>query len=115
MFCDRRGDRLTPYTELRKFPDGTERATVHLPYCCFPAYRTDGRVTAGMSSPSVGRADVVARPPSIASGLLYGLGFGGFIDGVEHFRPASFARVAANSDSRRGGDLRLAPRAGALR
>ncbi|QDU21920.1 ThuA domain-containing protein [Urbifossiella limnaea] len=37
------GDRLTPYTELRKFLDGTERATVHLPYCCFPAYRTDGR------------------------------------------------------------------------
>lgn len=37
------GDRLTPYTELRKFPDGTEKATVHLPYCCFPAYRTDGK------------------------------------------------------------------------
>jgi uncharacterized membrane protein len=35
-----------------------------------------------MSSPPVGRADVVARPPSIASGLLYGLGFGGFIDGI---------------------------------
>lgn len=37
------GDRLTPYTELRKFPDGTETATVHLPYCCFPAYRADGK------------------------------------------------------------------------
>lgn len=37
------GDRLTPYTDLRKFPDGSEQATVHLPYCCFPAYRTDGK------------------------------------------------------------------------
>lgn len=37
------GDRLTPYTELRKFPDGTEKATVYRPYCCFPAYRTDGK------------------------------------------------------------------------
>jgi trehalose utilization protein len=36
-------DRLTPYTEMRKFPDGTEKATVYLPYCCFPAYRTDGK------------------------------------------------------------------------
>ena len=35
-------DRLTPYTELRKFPDGTEKATVSLPTCCFPAYRADG-------------------------------------------------------------------------
>jgi trehalose utilization protein len=39
----KREDRLTPYTALRKFPDGTVRATVHLPYCCFPAYRTDGK------------------------------------------------------------------------
>lgn len=37
------GDRVTPYTDLRKFPDGTETATVHLPICCFPAYRTDGK------------------------------------------------------------------------
>jgi trehalose utilization protein len=36
-------DRVTPYTELRKFPDGTAKATVYLPYCCFPAYRTDGK------------------------------------------------------------------------
>jgi trehalose utilization protein len=36
-------DRLTPYTELRKFPDGSEKATVYRPYCCFPAYRTDGK------------------------------------------------------------------------
>lgn len=36
-------DRLTPYASLRKFPDGAVGATVHLPYCCFPAYRTDGK------------------------------------------------------------------------
>ena len=36
-------DRLTPYTEWRKLPDGTEKATVHLPYCCFPYYRADGK------------------------------------------------------------------------
>ncbi len=36
-------DRLTPYTDLRKFPDGPDKATVYLPYCCFPAYRTDGK------------------------------------------------------------------------
>lgn len=35
--------RVTPYTDLRKFPDGRTRATVQLPYCCFPAYRTDGK------------------------------------------------------------------------
>jgi trehalose utilization protein len=37
------GDRLTPYIDLRKFPDGTEKASVYLPNCCFPAYRTDGK------------------------------------------------------------------------
>ena len=37
------GDRLTPYTDLRKFLDGSEMATVFLPYCCFPAYRADGK------------------------------------------------------------------------
>jgi trehalose utilization protein len=39
----RADERPTPYTALRKFPDGAVRATVHLPYCCFPVYRTDGR------------------------------------------------------------------------
>ena len=34
---------MTPYTDLRKFPDGGEKATVFLPYCCFPAYRADGK------------------------------------------------------------------------
>src|SRR3954464_8767093 len=32
---------------------------------------------------SAGRASAPPRPPSIASGLLYGLGFGGFVDGIE--------------------------------
>ncbi len=36
-------ERLTPYVWWRKFPDGTERAAIHLPYCCFPAYRGDGK------------------------------------------------------------------------
>lgn len=35
--------RITPYTAVRKFPDGNEKAEVHLPYCCFPAYRGDGK------------------------------------------------------------------------
>jgi len=36
-------DRITPYTDIKKFPDGTEKATVYLPLCCFPAYRADGK------------------------------------------------------------------------
>ena len=35
--------RLTPYDDVRKFPDGGVKVTVHLPYCCFPAYRADGK------------------------------------------------------------------------
>ena len=35
--------RLTPYVSWRKFPDGRTTATVHLPLCCFPAYRGDGK------------------------------------------------------------------------
>ena len=35
--------RLTPVVVPRKFPDGTTRLTVHLPICCFPAYRADGK------------------------------------------------------------------------
>jgi trehalose utilization protein len=35
--------RLTPYVSSRKFPDGHVAATVHLPLCCFPAYRGDGK------------------------------------------------------------------------
>jgi trehalose utilization protein len=36
-------ERGTPYAALRKFPDGVTWAAVHLPYCCFPEYRTDGK------------------------------------------------------------------------
>jgi len=35
--------RVTPYVSWRKFPDGLAKATVHLPLCCFPAYRGDGK------------------------------------------------------------------------
>jgi len=35
--------RLTPYLSWRKFPGNVAKATVHLPYCCFPAYRGDGK------------------------------------------------------------------------
>lgn len=35
--------RLTPYVAVRKFPDNEEKFEVHLPYCCFPAYRNDGK------------------------------------------------------------------------
>jgi trehalose utilization protein len=35
--------RLTPYARQRKYPDGRVKLTVHLPYCCFPAYRADGK------------------------------------------------------------------------
>jgi len=35
--------RVTPYLSWRKFPDHVAKATVHLPYCCFPAYREDGK------------------------------------------------------------------------
>jgi trehalose utilization protein len=35
--------RLTPYSEQRKYPDGRLKLTVHLPYCCFPAYRHDAK------------------------------------------------------------------------
>ncbi len=36
-------DRPTPFTAVRKFPDVRVKAEVHLPYCCFPAYRADGK------------------------------------------------------------------------
>jgi trehalose utilization protein len=38
-----RDARLTPYASLRKFPDGPVKAELHMPYCCFPAYRNDGK------------------------------------------------------------------------
>ena len=36
-------DRPTPFTEIRKSPDGSIKAKVFLPWCCFPAYRNDGK------------------------------------------------------------------------
>jgi trehalose utilization protein len=39
----KRDARLTPYNEVRKFPDGRVKVTVHQPFCCFPAYRGDGK------------------------------------------------------------------------
>jgi trehalose utilization protein len=35
--------RVTPYAVQRKFPDGVTKVTVYEPYCCFPAYRPDGK------------------------------------------------------------------------
>ena len=34
-------DRVTPYIQEHKFPDGRIVLDVHLPFCCFPAYRHD--------------------------------------------------------------------------
>ena len=34
---------VSPRLSYRKFPDNKIKATVHLPYCCFPAYRNDGK------------------------------------------------------------------------
>jgi trehalose utilization protein len=35
--------RVTPYVSWRKFPGHVTKATIHLPFCCFPAYRADGK------------------------------------------------------------------------
>jgi trehalose utilization protein len=35
--------RPTPYVVLRKFPGGVTKVRVRQPYCCFPAYRADGK------------------------------------------------------------------------
>ncbi len=34
---------VTPFVSWRRFPGHAARATIHLPYCCFPAYRNDGK------------------------------------------------------------------------
>ena len=36
-------DPPTPYVSWRKFLGHKAKATLHLPYCCFPAYRNDGK------------------------------------------------------------------------
>ena len=38
-----RDTRLTPTTDVQKFPDGRVVVKLHLPNCCFPGYRTDGK------------------------------------------------------------------------
>jgi trehalose utilization protein len=35
--------RLTPASDVRKFPDGRVQVRLHMPNCCFPAYRNDAR------------------------------------------------------------------------
>lgn len=39
----KREAKLTPFAQPRKFPDGRSKVVVHLPNCCFPAYRPDGK------------------------------------------------------------------------
>ena len=55
-----RDGRLTPASDERRYPDGRVEVTLHLPNCCFPAYRTDGK-------PSVLR--VLDRRHPLAAGL----------------------------------------------
>ncbi len=35
--------RLTPYTVERRYPSNKVDVELHLPFCCFPSYRTDGK------------------------------------------------------------------------
>ncbi len=37
--------RVTPYVDERKYPDGKVVIDLHLPNCCFPAYRNDGKAS----------------------------------------------------------------------
>ena len=39
----KRDTRLTPAADVQKFPDGRVAVRLHLPNCCFPGYRTDGK------------------------------------------------------------------------
>ncbi len=55
-----RDARPTPAADVRRFPDGRVDVKLHLPNCCFPAYRTDGK-------PSFLR--VVDRDHPLAAGL----------------------------------------------
>lgn len=49
------GDRLAPYSEVLKFPDGRQKWTVHLPNCCFPDVADEGK-------PSVLKQQVKSHP-----------------------------------------------------
>ncbi len=42
-YSPKRDQIVTPYADVRKFPDGMTKVTMHLPYCCFPAWRADGK------------------------------------------------------------------------
>jgi trehalose utilization protein len=55
-----RDARITPAADVRRYPDGRTEVKLHLPNCCFPAYRTDGK-------PSFLR--VVDRGHALVSGL----------------------------------------------
>ncbi|WP_435009470.1 ThuA domain-containing protein [Tundrisphaera lichenicola] len=39
----KRDARPTPYSTARKLPGGVTKVELHLPICCFPAYRNDGK------------------------------------------------------------------------
>ncbi len=39
----KKDERPTPFAVARKYPRGFTDLTLHLPYCCFPAYRGDGK------------------------------------------------------------------------
>lgn len=36
-------ERISPYTDFQKFPDGSKKLEVHLPTCVFPGVRNDGK------------------------------------------------------------------------
>ena len=38
-----RESRLTPAHDVKKYPDGRVHVRLHLPNCCFPAFRSDGK------------------------------------------------------------------------
>ena len=64
--------RITPFVWWRKFPDGVTKATVHLPYCCFPAYRGDGKPSeVRVLKPDHPIADGVPRVFPIAQTEMY--------------------------------------------
>ncbi|MBX3252853.1 MAG: ThuA domain-containing protein [Chitinophagaceae bacterium] len=39
----KRTDRISPYTDVRKFPDESKKLQVYLPNCCFPDVANDGK------------------------------------------------------------------------
>jgi trehalose utilization protein len=39
----KKDERPTPFGDARKYPDLPSKLTLHYPYCCFPAYRNDGK------------------------------------------------------------------------